>query len=266
MSRKSSQSACSHWNRQPCGTYSAPAGYFCSYAELEDIFKVKLKQQSWQSVDIPFTQYSKKNVLEIGIGVGFDLLRFASYGANCFGLDVTERHIDNTLLTFNRYSYNCDLRKEDISITHSSFDDSTFDLIYSFGVIHHIENRENLYHEVARMLKPHGKIIFVTYNLFSLAALSLFIHSIANLNIFRYGPTKILSTIEHGVDLSSTELPYVELHSKHYWITEFNNYQLKVLSASTRQIYFTRLGPLNVLFKPLERLFGWYNIFVLALE
>lgn len=265
MSVDSSRSASEHWSTYPCGTYQALDNYLCSFSELNQIFNVKLLQQSWQSKHIPYSDYSGKNVLEIGIGVGFELLRFASYGAFCSGLDVTDRHINNTLNTFNMYSKICDLRKEDISVESSSFSNHQFDLIYSFGVIHHIENRSLLYREVQRLLKPDGKIIFVTYNLNSLSTLSLYAHSLLNLNLFKYGINKVNSTIEAGVDINSPILPHVELKSRSSWSSEFNSSGFRLDKASTHQLYFHRLGYFNKYLAPFEPFLGWYNLFELSI-
>jgi len=262
MSEESSFLASSHWNNHPCGTYQ-DSSYILTYHELLALFDQKSQQQSWQTRYIPYNDYRHKPILEIGTGVGFELLRFASGGAICHGLDVTDRHIDNTYSTFSRYHFLCDVRKEDISVHRSTFEDESFDLIYSFGVIHHIESRSFMYSEVARMLKPEGRLIFVTYNLFSLATLSLYIHSLINLNIFRFGLSKVHSTIEAGVDIRSANLPHVELKSKSFWKKEFRDNGFKILSTSTHQIYFSRSRLLNNLVYPLHPFLGWYNYFEL---
>jgi 2-polyprenyl-3-methyl-5-hydroxy-6-metoxy-1,4-benzoquinol methylase len=262
MSEKSSELASSHWNIHPCGTYQE-SSYILSYHDLLTLFNQKLQQQPWQKHYIPYNKFKHKPVLEIGTGVGFDLLRFASGGAICHGLDITDRHIANTYTTFSRYSFACDVRKEDISLHRSSFEDEYFDLIYSFGVIHHIESRSLMYSEVARMLKPNGRVIFVTYNLFSLATLSLYLHSIINLNIFRFGRSKVHSTIEAGVDIRSSFLPYVELKTKSFWEKEFKDNGFHVVSTSTHQVYFSRYKFLNIILYPLHPFLGWYNYFEL---
>lgn len=264
MSKKSSKLSSDFWNHNPCGSYEELKNYICSASELRQIFNIKLLQQSWQNDVIPYRLYQNKKILEIGVGVGFDLLRFSLYGAKCYGIDVTDRHIDNTLATFNCFSQHCDVRKEDISCKISTFESSSFDLIYSFGVIHHIENRLLFYREISRLLKPDGKIIFVTYNLLSLATLSLYFHSLFNLNLFRFGFRKVHSTIEAGVKIDSNSLPHVELHSKYFWINEFRSNNLRVLSSSTHQLYFSRLGKFNRLLRPFERYLGWYNLFMLS--
>jgi len=262
MSNESSFLASSHWNNYPCGTYQ-DSSYILSYHDLLALFAQKLQQQSWQTRYIPYSEYSHKPVLEIGTGVGFELLRFASGGAICHGLDVTDRHIDNTYSTFARYNFPCDVRKEDISVHRSTFKDESFDLIYSFGVIHHIESRTSLYSEIARMLKPEGRVIFVTYNLYSLATLSLYIHSLINLNLFRFGRSKVHSTIEIGVDIRSATLPHVELKSKIFWKQEFSENGFQIVRTSTHQIYFSRFKLLNTILLPLHRFFGWYNYYEL---
>ena len=43
--------------------------------------------------NLEFDQYNGKDVLEIGCGMGIDLLQYAKGGANVTGIDLTEKAV-----------------------------------------------------------------------------------------------------------------------------------------------------------------------------
>ena len=96
-----------------------------------------------------------------------------------------------------------------------------FDLIYSFGVIHHIENRSLLYSEIIRMLKSGGRVIFVTITYYSLLLHYLFTYSILNRTFFKkFGRSKIHSTIDRR--RPNSFFAFVDLRHQIFRIDDFN--------------------------------------------
>ena len=80
-------------------------------------------------------QYPNGRLLEIGCSMATDLLEYANRGFSVAGIDLTEAGIDLAQKRFELYGQEADLRVadgEDIP-----FDDNTFDVVYSFGVLHH---------------------------------------------------------------------------------------------------------------------------------
>ena len=96
-----------------------------------------------------------KKVLEIGVGLGADHQKFAEAGADLYGIDLTERAITMTKNRFNLFDLNSTLCTEDAE--NLSFSDATFDMVYSWGVLHHSPNTEKAISEVFRVLKPGGR-------------------------------------------------------------------------------------------------------------
>ena len=109
-----------------------------------------------------FEYHGGEEVLEIGCGIGTDLVEFAKGGAIVTGTDLGP---DQVMLT----KLNLDLRdlpyKEvrEADIENLPFPDGSFDLVYCIGVIHHVANPEKAVSEIFRVLKPDGKAIVLVY-------------------------------------------------------------------------------------------------------
>lgn len=109
-----------------------------------------------------FNKHKGEKVLEIGCGMGIDLLQFAKGGANVTGIDLTEKAIQNTKSHFAHR----DMQGTFLTMNSEklAFADNTFDVVYSFGVLHHTVNTQKAIDEVYRVLKPGGKAIIMLYH------------------------------------------------------------------------------------------------------
>jgi len=111
---------------------------------------------------LEFKFHSGEKVLEIGVGLGTDLVEYAKNGANCSGIDLHEDQINLTKLNFQlRNLPYTELKVADAE--NLPFDDKQFDFVVSFGVLHHTPNTEKAISEVFRVLKDDGTAIIMFY-------------------------------------------------------------------------------------------------------
>jgi ubiquinone/menaquinone biosynthesis C-methylase UbiE len=118
-----------------------------------------------------FTEAAGKRVLEIGVGLGADHQRFAEAGAELTGIDLTERAVEHTrqrLAVFGRCSK---LSVGDAEKLNQP--DDAFDIVYSWGVIHHTPNTPVAIGEIWRVLKPGGQARVMIYHKWSLVGFML---------------------------------------------------------------------------------------------
>ena len=109
-----------------------------------------------------FGTHAGERVLEIGVGVGTDLVSFAKGGARVSGIDLTDSAIETTRCNLEMRG----LTYETLTTGDAEalpFDDESYDLVYSFGVLHHTPRLDIALQEVRRVLKPHGKAIIMLY-------------------------------------------------------------------------------------------------------
>jgi SAM-dependent methyltransferase len=120
-----------------------------------------------------FTRHHGKNILEVGVGAGTDLLQFARAGAQCHGVDLTDAAIQMSRARLAMYGFDCDLRRVDAEVL--PFPDDAFDVVYSWGVIHHSAHPERIVGEIRRVLKPGGEFIGMMYGRRSVLVFKLWV-------------------------------------------------------------------------------------------
>lgn len=112
-----------------------------------------------------------RRVLEIGVGLGADHQLFAEAGAHLSGVDLTARSVHHVRRRFAAVGLRSALGVADAE--HLPFSDGTFDLVYSWGVLHHTPDTESAVREVRRVLRPGGKAKVMIYHRRSLVGAML---------------------------------------------------------------------------------------------
>lgn len=150
-----------YWNANPCGTQFThlERGSKEFYDEVE---RFRYETQPFMEKVMEFKNFRGKNLLEIGCGLGTDLLQFARGGATVTGVDLTPASIELVKRRFNLYGMKVNAKVADAE--NLPFSDNTFDVVYSFGVLHHTPNTQKAIDEVYRVLKPGGRIIIMLYH------------------------------------------------------------------------------------------------------
>lgn len=156
------------WNNQTCGTWITDKDKF-SLEYFEEIEQDRYSIQPEIFSFAEFTRWHGKKVLEVGVGAGTDFLQWVRAGAKATGIDLTEQACQHVHHRLDLYG----LSAEDIVVGDSEnlpFDDNTFDLVWSWGVIHHTPNTEKAMREIVRVLKPDGRAKIMIYHRHSILA------------------------------------------------------------------------------------------------
>ncbi|MGH7799258.1 MAG: class I SAM-dependent methyltransferase [Thermodesulfobacteriota bacterium] len=111
---------------------------------------------------VGFNAYKGKRLLEVGCGLGIDLIRFAKGGAIVTGIDISEKTIELARKNFEIHGIDCDLRP--MNGEHLQFSDSSFDVVYSLGVLGYTRDAMQMIHEIHRVLKRGGEAILTMYH------------------------------------------------------------------------------------------------------
>lgn len=124
---------------------------------------------------VDFNGYRGKQLLEVGCGIGTDLVRFAHGGANVTGVDLSKTALD--LAEKNAARAGVAMRLELANGEALPFEDDAFDVVYGHGVLQYTAEPEKMVAECRRVLRADGVAIFMVYNRISwLNGLSKLMH------------------------------------------------------------------------------------------
>jgi ubiquinone/menaquinone biosynthesis C-methylase UbiE len=257
-----------YWNTLPCGFTHTRA------AEGTQEFYDQIEHRRYFVEDhIPavaeFDEHAGEKVLEIGCGLGTDLLQFARGGAEVTGLDLTPRGIELTRKRFDVYGLSGTFIVHDAESL--PFEDASFDLVYSFGVIHHTPNTRQVVDEIYRVLKPGGKAIVMIYHRRSFKYMVdiLLGHGVLGGQLLRKSSAELLNRFTEAQENSPLTKVYTPSEAK----AMFGAF--RQVETSIHYIYKYRPEPYkrgefkkrflfgvlpSVCFKALARKFGWHLV------
>jgi ubiquinone/menaquinone biosynthesis C-methylase UbiE len=139
-----------------------PVGSTEFFSELEEYRFDKLR---YLPKVVDFTNYRGKTILEVGCGVGIDLVRFARGGAIVTGIDLAEVSIELARKNFIHNGLEVNLQVMDGEAM--TFADNSFDVVYAHGVLQYTWDPRQMIKELHRVLKPRGESIVMVYNKYS---------------------------------------------------------------------------------------------------
>lgn len=127
---------------------------------INDLTQLLYKRKHLAIIEMP-TCLKGKKVLEIGCGNGAHSLYFKSIGADLTSIDIS---CDRVVATKNL----CELingihATKQMDAESLEFENDTFDIIYSNGVLHHTPDTVKAISECYRVLKKNGQFVIMLY-------------------------------------------------------------------------------------------------------
>src|SRR3954454_554543 len=113
-----------HWDGEPCGVIhtDAPEGSRRFYDEIE---RRRDELEPFLPAFADFEGARGSRVLEIGVGIGTDFIRFARAGASVTGVDLTQHAVDLVRRRLALEGLTGDVQQADAE--RLPFNDGTFD-------------------------------------------------------------------------------------------------------------------------------------------
>jgi 2-polyprenyl-3-methyl-5-hydroxy-6-metoxy-1,4-benzoquinol methylase len=256
-----------YWDRRPCNIrHSRKSLGSAEYFEEVEARKYFVEPHIRDFAD--FERWRGRKVLEIGCGIGTDMVNFARHGAFVTAVDLSAESLQVAQRRAKIYGL-----EDRIQFYNGSAEDLTsflpaepYDLIYSFGVIHHTPNPGRVIQQMRNYCAPGTIIKVMVYHRYSWKVFSI---------LSRFGKGKFwrLSRVVAEHSEAQTGCPVTYIYSRNqgrellesggfhvvetavehifpYRVSSYVNYQYE----KTRVI---RLLPQGV-FRRLERQLGWH--------
>ncbi len=168
MLSEAKQRARQHWAKDPCGAVYAREHEFGTREFFDAVEKYRYTEYApWMPSVMGFDQVAGARLLEVGCGMGTDLLQFARGGAHVTGVDLVPRSLEITRHRFQIYGERGDFLVADAE--RLPFADDSFDVVYSNGVLHHTPGTDCAVGEIHRVLRRGGTAKVMLYHRDSLA-------------------------------------------------------------------------------------------------
>lgn len=150
-----------YWDAQPCNIKHSAA----DIGTPEFFRQVASRRYRVEPHIIGFMQpwrWKNRRVLEIGCGIGTDGAVFSRAGADYEGIDASQRSVDICAMN-GLEAWRMDAESVYVKGSWSH----GFDLVYSFGVLHHIPDVELVLSRIPLLLAPGGEFRCMVYNTWS---------------------------------------------------------------------------------------------------
>jgi 2-polyprenyl-3-methyl-5-hydroxy-6-metoxy-1,4-benzoquinol methylase len=154
-----------YWDQRPCNIRHsiAPIG---SKQYFDEVEARKYFVESHIPGFAEFERWHGKRVLEIGCGIGTDTINFARHGAQVTSVDLSERSLEIARQRVNVYGL-----ENQVKFHGGNAEElgrfvpvEPYDLIYSFGVIHHTPHPEEVLQQLRQYTRPGTTIKIMVYH------------------------------------------------------------------------------------------------------
>jgi SAM-dependent methyltransferase len=200
-----------------------------------------------------FAKWKNKKVLEIGCGIGTDAVNFARAGAIYTGIELSEESLKLAKQRFSVFGLPGTFFEGDAENLSEIPLEKSYDLIYSFGVLHHTPSIDEAFKEIRKISNDKTVFKFMVY------ASNSWKQSMINAGLdqpeAQYGCPIANSYTEEQVDLildgAGFKLNSIKQdHIFPYDVEKYKNYEYQ------KNSWFENMP--NEVFRVLEKNFGWH--------
>jgi len=240
-----------YWEYEACGTHSYITKTLkpLSAEWFREVVDYRKKVEPFIDSAARFIEMKGQDVLEIGVGAGVDHVEIAKNAGNTYGVDLTEMAISVT-----KAHLECNGLESQLEVADAEklpFKSSSFDQVWSWGVIHHSDRTEKVVDEIYRVLKPGGTFKGMIYNRQSLAVYYNWL-----VQLIRHG--KIYTDLDQLIarEIESSGTTAYTLSTAHQLFSKF------VVTGITNEVTVSdHQFPLSKILTNLVPNLGWYWVF-----
>ena len=214
-----------YWNTRPCNIRHSNL----EFGTKEYFNEVENRKYFVEPHILAFADFKKwagKKVLEVGCGIGTDAINFARAGAIYTGTDLSNESVEITRNRFKIFSCDGILFDSNFENLPHNLEGKQFDLIYSFGVIHHSPNPRIIIENMRKVISENGELRIMLYSKISWK--SIMIQAGLDQPEAQYGCPIAFSYTEDDVkELLKDQFEIIEISKDHifqYNVDKYKNF------------------------------------------
>jgi len=252
-----------YWNVRPCNIRHsvrpvATKEYF------DEVEKRKYFVEPHIPAFVQFEKWKGKKVLEIGCGIGTDSINFARAGADLTVVDISDKSLEITKKRFEVYSLKAKFYCGNVEDLSSFLPIERYDLIYSFGVIHHTPSPKKAISEIKRFMNKETILKLMVYNRISWKAGWIVLKygkgAFWRLDelVCHYSEAQIKCPVTYTYTINSVKKLFKEFEIEELYIRHIFPYKISdYVNYSYKKRWYFRAMPKRM-FELLERRVGWH--------
>jgi 2-polyprenyl-3-methyl-5-hydroxy-6-metoxy-1,4-benzoquinol methylase len=153
-----------YWNDRPCNIRHSKKE-FCSREYFNEVEEKKYFVEPHIPKFAEFNKWQGKRVLEIGGGIGTDSINFARNGAKLTIVEFSEKSLEICKKRFEVFGLKAEFYLGDVEKLEEILPPmQRFDLIYSFGVIHHTPNPNLAFEQIRKYMDVNTELRVMLYS------------------------------------------------------------------------------------------------------
>lgn len=253
-----------YWNARPCNVRHSPSPVG-TRQYFDEVEARKYRVEPHIPAFAQFERWRGKKVLEIGCGIGTDTINFARAGAKVTAVDMSEQSLALARERAKLFGLdNISFRQANAEELDATVPVERYDLVYSFGVIHHTPHPERVIEQIKQYVDEHSVVKVMVYHRSSWKVLWMRLaygrgknetldqliarHSEAETGCpvtYSYTRETAFKFLK-GFDITETRVDHIFPYS----IPEYRDYRYK-------KVWYFRMLP-AALFRFMEQNWGWH--------
>ena len=265
---RSNEAAIGLWDSFPVGSHrsNAEVGSRQFFADVE-AYRYGY-ETPWIPRIFDFASFSGKKVLEIGVGLGIDAATMCGCGAIYTGIDVTRRHLDLAAKNLEDRGFSGEFIQGDV--TETRLPEKFYDVVYSFGVLHHIPHEDEVLRRIRTLLREDGRLMLAVYSKYSFFNAYMLLRWILSGSFLNHRLDAFRSHLAEGSPLESPVTIRIRSKSEVLSTIRKNFGVVRYHKKGFVQRYLPVIGrflkPDGLVLGRLGSLFGWYHVFILKVK
>jgi len=153
------------WDARPCNIRNSP-GEIGSRQYFDEVEERKYFVEPHIPRFADFERWQGKKVLEIGCGIGTDTINFARHGADVTAVELSAKSLEVARKRAEVYGLQDHIQfyQGDAEKLADFVPVQPYDLVYSFGVIHHTPHPEQIVEQVRRYVRSGSTVKIMVYH------------------------------------------------------------------------------------------------------